>query len=484
MERIPFDITPARHLTGAVCVQLVTPEQFEQLVAGARDPHLGEIPRLAEIADGVRFAGKTGESLPVPIADRILHLVGLGASPTGKALREAAALAASTVPPRIEWTLMVDLEGAGFDASAGAVAVVEGLATGAYKFTHSERSKPQVPGTCHVLVKSVTPEIVARAVARVEGQLLARDLVNTPAEQLGPAELVGAVREVAERHGMRCRILTGDEVAREGFKLTAVTGRAADRPPAVAIVECGPIGAEPDLALVGKGVVYDTGGLNLKPGGSMSLMRKDMGGAGTVIGALDALGRLGFDGSLTAVIPAAENAIGAGAMRPGDVFAAADGQRVEIGNTDAEGRLLLSDGLCYVREKGAKRILDVATLTGAARVALGPDVPALFGNDEELVRTLLETSEACDEPVWRMPLVDGYEWTIDSPWADVNNSGSDSRGGAITAALFLRRFTKETPWAHVDVYAWEDRGKPGTPRGANGMLVRTLTTAVQQLLSR
>jgi leucyl aminopeptidase len=171
-------------------------------------------------------------------------------------------------------------------------------------------------------------------------------------------------------------------------------------------------------------------------------------------------------------------------MRPGDVFEAFDGQKVEIGNTDAEGRLLLADGLAYARERGAKRILDVATLTGAARVALGPDVPALFGTDEELVATLLETSNACDEPVWRMPLVDGYEWTIDSPFADVSNSGSDARGGAITAALFLRRFVKDTPWAHVDLYAWEDRGRPGTPRGANGMFVRTLATAVQRLLGR
>lgn len=486
MERIPFDLVPSDDVFGPVVTLLVTPSQYDGLAQGAVHPQFGALPRMGEIALGVRFSGKAGESLPVPIAERVLHLIGVGEQPTGKALRDGAALAAQLVPAGVEWTLVADAvvdEARAADSASATLAIVEGVATGAYRFTHSTKSSDPQPGTCRLLVRGVSDELVSRALARTEGQLLARDLINTPAEQLGPAELAGAAREVAERHGMRCRVLTGDQVLAEGFKLTSVTGRAADRPPAVAIVESGPEGRAPDLALVGKGVVYDTGGLNLKGGNSMGLMRKDMGGAGTVVGALDALGRMGFDGSLLAVLPAAENAIGAGAMRPGDVFEAADGQMVEIGNTDAEGRLLLSDGLCFARRREAKRILDVATLTGAARVALGPDVPALFGNDEELVRTLLEISNACDEPVWRMPLVDGYEWTLDSPFADVNNSGSDNRGGAITAALFLRRFVKDTPWAHVDLYAWEDRGRPGTPRGANGMFVRTLATAVQRLLS-
>lgn len=485
MERIPFDLVPSNDLFGAVVALLVTPSQLTALEQGTVHPQLGAIPRMMEISQGVRFAAKTGETLAVPIAERVLHLIGVGEKPTGKALRDGAALAAQTVPSSIEWTLVADTavsEASTGDAASATLAIVEGVATGAYRFTHAKAGP--TPGTCHLLVRGIGDELLSRALARTEGQLLTRDLVNTPAEQLGPAELTGAAREVAESHGMRCRVLTGDEVLAEGFELTAVTGRAADRPPTVAIVESGPEGRAPDLALVGKGVVYDTGGLNLKTGNYMGLMRKDMGGAGTVIGALDALGRMGFDGSLLAVVPAAENAIGAGAMRPGDVFEASDGQMVEIGNTDAEGRLLLSDGLCYARRREAKRILDVATLTGAARVALGPDVPALFGNDEELVAALLEISNACDEPVWRMPLVDGYEYTIDSPFADVNNSASDNRGGAITAALFLRRFVKDTPWAHVDLYAWEDRGRPGTPRGANGMFVRTLATAVQRLLSR
>jgi leucyl aminopeptidase len=259
-----------------------------------------------------------------------------------------------------------------------------------------------------------------------------------------------------------------------GFHLVHAVGRIADRASTVTIVRGGPEDAEPVIGVVGKGVVFDTGGLDLKTGGSMQLMRKDMGGAGTVIGALEAFGRMRAETPFLAVIPAAENAIGPGAMRPGDVLRSMDGMTVEIGNTDAEGRLLLADGLTYARRQGVPRLLDVATLTGAARVALGPDLPALFGNDEPLVEDLRRRSLEHDEELWRMPLVDSYESWIDTPFADVNNSGSDRRAGAITAALFLRRFARDTPWTHIDLYAWEDRGRPGTPRGANGMEVRTL----------
>jgi leucyl aminopeptidase len=481
-SRVPFSIVKAERVDAGPCVLLVTESGYQRLIAGGH-PALtsGETANLPALAAGVRFQAKAGEQLACPSAARVLHLVGLGAEPSTRVLREAAAQATAVLPPGQPWTLLFD---AGATGTEGVEAAIEGLSLGAYRFKLSVNPPPPPPGPCRVLAAGFDAALLARVLARAEGQLLTRDLVNTPADRLGPADLVNAARDVAERHGMRCRTLVGDEVWDSGFKLVATTGRAAERPPAVAIVECGPSGRAPDLALVGKGVVFDTGGLDIKTGGYMKLMRKDMGGAGTIIGALDALGRLGFDGSLLAVLPAAENAIGPRAMRPGDILDSMDGQKVEIGNTDAEGRLLLADGLAYARARGAKRILDVATLTGAARVALGPDVPALFGTDEELVQLLLDCSRRADEPVWRMPLVDGYEWMIDTPWADVNNSGADTRGGAITAALFLRRFAKDTPWAHVDLYAWEDRGRPGTPKGANGMFVRTLVRAVDALMAR
>jgi len=482
MNRVPFTISASERVEAGPVVVLVTEADYQRAIANSHPALVaGETAHLAALATGVRFNAKAGEQLVCPSATRVTHFVGLGAEATTARLREAAAQATAIVPANLAWTLVFD---AGALGVGGVEAALEGLALGAYRFKQSVNAAPPPPGACRVVARGFDKVVLARVLARIEGQLLTRDLVNMPADRLSPDDLVNAAREVAERHGMRCRTLHGDEVWDSGFKLVATTGRAAERTPAVAIVECGPSGRPPDLALIGKGVVFDTGGLDIKTGGYMKLMRKDMGGAGTIIGALDALGRLGFDGSLLAVLPAAENAIGPRAMRPGDVLESMDGQRVEIGNTDAEGRLLLADGLAYARSRGAKRMLDVATLTGAARVALGPDVPALFGTDEELVQAVLEASRASDEPVWRMPLVDGYEWMIDTPWADVNNSGADTRGGAITAALFLRRFAKDTPWAHVDLYGWEDRGRPGTPKGANGMFVRTLVRTVDALMAR
>ena len=281
---------------------------------------------------------------------------------------------------------------------------------------------------------------------------------------------------------MQATTYRGDELLEKGFRLVEAVGRASDRPPNITILESNPRTA-PDLALVGKGVVFDSGGLNLKPAPGMLLMRKDMGGAGTVLGVVDALGRLGAARNLMAVIPAAENAVGSRSFRPGDIIRSYDGTTVEISNTDAEGRLLLADSLAYVKERRASRILDVATLTGAARVALGPEYPALFGNDETMVAALLQAGLDRDEPLWRMPLVPEYRSWLKTPFADINHASADGRAGAITAALFLERFVGDVPWSHIDVYGWEDKGKPEVPKGANGMTVRAIVHAIQQLAS-
>jgi leucyl aminopeptidase len=243
----------------------------------------------------------------------------------------------------------------------------------------------------------------------------------------------------------------------------------------------GASGTAPRLALIGKGVTFDSGGLDLKPADAMELMRKDMAGAAAVIGALEVMAALRIELPFVAAIPAAENMVGPAAFRPGDVLRAHDGTTVEIGNTDAEGRLLLADALSWAREQGAERLVDYATLTGAARVALGPDLPAFFCSDAPLAAQLESCALAADEPVWRMPLWDGYERSLDTPFADVSHTGSEKRAGAITAALFLRRFTGGLPWAHVDLYGWEDRGRPETPRGGNGMGVRTIAALAERL---
>jgi leucyl aminopeptidase len=215
----------------------------------------------------------------------------------------------------------------------------------------------------------------------------------------------------------------------------------------------------------------------------MLLMRKDMAGAATVLGALEAAARLDLRVPLIAVIPSAENMVGPDSYRPGDILRSYSGTTVEIGNTDAEGRLLLADALGYARERKAARLVDYATLTGAARVALGRDLPALFSNDEPLAAAVERAARAGDERVWRMPLVDEYERQLDSPFADVNHFSHDKFAGAITAALFLRRFAAGTPWAHVDFFGWEDHGKPETPKGATGMGVRTIVGLLRALVA-
>ncbi len=488
-DRIALTIDVGSQPTGRVRVLPVLESDLETLRGGAefRLGSGGALPdelrvRVRALLELGRFSASAGSLLPVlDGADRLLLLVGLGSRPSARALREAAAVAVGQIPAGEPWCLDVPRAGGEAQAAERLGALAEGVALGPYQFRQSVRGRSPLAGPC-TLVTDLDPTVARRALeesrARAEGILLARDLVNTPAEEMGPDELADAARQVAVRHGMRARVLRGDEVEAAGFRMVARVGRAASRPPTVTIVEGGPAGRPPEVALIGKGVVFDTGGLDIKTGGNMLLMRKDMGGAGTVIGALETLGRLGCSLPFTAILPAAENAVGPLAMRPGDVLRAYDDQRVEIGNTDAEGRLLLADALAHGRELGAVRLLDVATLTGAARMALGPDLPALFGTDEDLVARLLDAAERSDEPLWRLPLVERYESWIDTPFADVNNSSSDRRAGAITAALFLRRFAKDSRWAHIDVYAWEDRGSPGTPRGGNGMGVKTVASTV------
>lgn len=481
-DRTTFELRPAGAPETPVRVFPVRPEDWRALrEEGA--PHLrpGELAQARRLAELARFAAKPGQSLWLTDEseeDGGALLVGRGAKPGAEPLREAAAASTEQVPEGVDWSFVLP-DGTGADDVAAAA---EGLLLGSYRYRAIGPAKVRRPGPCALVgVEEAGP--LDRARALVEGQLLTRDLVNASAEALGPEELADAAADVARRHGMGVSILRGPEVLAGGFRLVDAVGRASSRPATVTVVEHGLDGRAPELALIGKGVVFDSGGLGIKTAGGMKLMRKDMGGAGTVIGALDAVGRLGLDLPILAVLPSAENSIGPAAFRPGDVFEAYDGQTVEIGHTDAEGRLLLADAIGHAREREPARLLDVATLTGAARVALGPDVPALFGNDEDLVARVLACSGRCGEPFWRLPLVEAYEKYIDSPWADVNNSSSDRRGGAITAALFLRRFVGETPWAHVDLNGWEDSGRASCAKGANGMAVRTLATLVEDLAS-
>lgn len=306
------------------------------------------------------------------------------------------------------------------------------------------------------------------------GVALARDLVNTPANDLGPDGLEQAARALAEGFGASLDVVSG-EALETGFPMIAAVGRAAAEPPRLLDLRWEGAADGPRVTLVGKGVCFDTGGLDLKPAAGMRLMKKDMGGAACVLGVARMVMTAGLPLRLRVLIPAVENAVSAAAFRPGDVLRSRKGLTVEIGNTDAEGRLVLGDALTYACEEGPDLLVDFATLTGAARVALGPDLPALFTDDDALALGLAESGARVRDPLWRLPLWSGYDAMLKSPVADIDNAPAGGMAGAVTAALFLRRFVAEgTRWAHFDVFCWTPKAAPGRPMGGELQAGRAL----------
>ncbi len=301
-----------------------------------------------------------------------------------------------------------------------------------------------------------------------------RDLVNTPAEDLGPAELAQAVREMARAHGASFREVVGDELLKEGFPAIHAVGRASTRAPRLIELEWGDP-AHRRLTLVGKGVCFDSGGLDIKPADGMRWMKKDMGGAAHALGLASLVMALKLPVHLHLLIPAVDNAIAGNAFRPGDVFRTRKGLHIEIGNTDAEGRVILCDALAYGAERAPEVMIDMATLTGAARVALGAQLPALFCRRMDLARDLVDRGLALHDPLWHLPLWRDYHPLIESDIADIVNTGKGPMAGAITAALFLEDFVPETlDWIHLDLFAWNDSARPGRPVGGEAQTLRTL----------
>ena len=302
--------------------------------------------------------------------------------------------------------------------------------------------------------------------------LRVRDWVNTPTEDMGPQQLEDAARDLVEAHGGELEVIAGDELLEMNFPTIHAVGRASHRAPRLIVLRWGNAGA-PHLALVGKGVCFDTGGLDLKPADGMRNMKKDMGGAAHAIALAGLVMAQQLPVQLTLVVAAVENAVGPDAFRPGEVITTRKGITVEIDNTDAEGRLVLCDALTYVSEQNPHTILDFATLTGAARIALGPDLPALFANDDTLANQWLQAGDSTRDPVWRMPLWRPYLRYLNSGIADLANAGS-RMAGSVTAALYLERFINEGQvWAHLDVYAWNDGERPGRPAGGEALALRS-----------
>jgi leucyl aminopeptidase len=326
----------------------------------------------------------------------------------------------------------------------------------------------------------------ARALSQGAATWMVRDLINTPANLLGPAELADLAVELGRRHGATVIRSTGDVLATE-YPAIAAVGHGSDREPAVATFHwrgSKAINSSPLISLCGKGVCFDTGGYDLKPSSGMLRMKKDMGGAAIVLGIARLIMEADLPVRLAVRVGCVENSVSGHAFRPLDVIRTRRGLSVEVGNTDAEGRLVLCDLLAEASDEKPAFLLDCATLTGAARVAVGPDLPALFATDDEWADRLLRAGRNTADPMWRLPLWDGYDSWLDSPIADLNNVGSKPLGGAIIAALFMRRFlAPDTNWAHLDVYAWNDSNRPGRPEGGEAQAMRAVFSAIETTLS-
>jgi leucyl aminopeptidase len=418
--------------------------------------------RERDWAAAVGFTGEPGKLALVPDENGRLGRVLAGMAEGEAAIWSAAGLPQALPPGAYRLGALPE----GADPSRLAL----GWALGTYSFDLYRKKKKQGEA-CLVWPKGADRALVARLGQAV---CLARDLINTPASDLGPAELAEAATQVAESMGARYRVITGDALLAENYPTIHAVGRASTRAPRLVDIVWGDDGA-PKVTLVGKGVCFDTGGLDLKPASGMKMMKKDMGGAAIVLGLAQAIMSARLPVRLRVLLPLVENSVAGNAIRPLDIVRTRKGLTVEIGNTDAEGRLILCDALAEASAENPALLIDVATLTGAARVALGPELPALFCNDDDLAAGLLASGTAEDDPLWRMPLWRGYRGLLDGKAADLNNVSDGPHAGAITAALYLQEFVEPgIPWVHIDVMAWNQRSRPGRPEGGEAQTLRAL----------
>ena len=414
-----------------------------------------------------KFSGGAKKIVQVPQADGALGGValGLGDGDSGDPCGPSELLAGLLSAALPSGTYKLDSPA----ANAELAAIAWGL--GAYKFARY-RSKPEPSARPRL---RLPPSVDARRLkSTIEAIWFGRDLINTPASDLGPAELEEAARALALKHGASVSVTSGFDLLRANFPMIHAVGRASPRPPRLIDLKWGPPSA-PKITLVGKGITFDTGGLDIKPASGMLLMKKDMGGAATALAVAHMIMSEKLNCRLRLLIPAAENSISGDAFRPGDILKSRAGITVEIGNTDAEGRLVLADALALADEESPDSIFVFATLTGAARSALGPDLPAFFTDCDALGAKLPVSAAAIGDPVWRLPLWDGYKRHLDSDVADMNNVWDTPFAGAITAALFLRRFVKNARrFAHFDLYGWRPVSRPLGSKGGEPQTARAV----------
>jgi leucyl aminopeptidase len=426
----------------------------------------GEAATLLHLVDRTGFRGEPNQ-IAILTGDGADWAAAIGVARPGELGPWCLAKAAETLP-----------EGRYRLQHGDPAAAALGWLLGQYSFNRYKA--PKNPKGARILL-TAEPARIDETLQLANATALVRDLVNTPAGDLGPAGLEDAARSLAAECAAEINVTAGRALA-EGYPMIAGVGQGAtqDRAPRLIEIMWGN-SAHPRIALVGKGVCFDTGGLDIKPSSGMRLMKKDMGGAAHVLGLARLIMKRRLPVRLHVLIPAVENSISGAAFRPGDVLKSRKGLTVEIGNTDAEGRLILGDALTRAGESDPELILDFATLTGAARVALGPDLPALFANDDALAGELLACGHDVTDPLWRMPLWDGYDEMLSSDIADLGNVSDAPMAGAVTAALFLRRFVPEgIAWAHFDTFAWRSSARPGRAKGGDALGLR----AAWALLSR
>jgi leucyl aminopeptidase len=451
-----FETAPA---TPGISIRFATKTTWEAI----RD-NLSASEKNFALANG--FAAKPGKCLILPAADGQISQVIFGLDDASSKLRDPFRVGAlpGLLPPGT-----YRFANAPGDARLATLA----FALGSYRFSRYRKAEPSE-------IKLVPPDGVdiAEIERMAEAVYLARDLVNTPSNDMGPEELADAARELAQRHGARFNCITGTELARD-FPLIHAVGMASTRAPRLIDIGWGDP-AHPKVTLVGKGVCFDTGGLDLKPSSGMLIMKKDMGGAANVLALASMVMDARLKLRLRVLIPAVENAVAGNAFRPLDIFKSRKGLTVEIGNTDAEGRLILADALALADEEAPDLLIDLGTLTGAARVALGPDLPPFYTNDETLAQDVARLAKQENDPLWRLPLWPAYDAWLDSKVANVNNAPSGGFAGSITCALFLQRFVEAArSWLHVDIYGWTPTAKPARPEGGECQAAR----AIYKLLS-
>ncbi|MDC9836663.1 leucyl aminopeptidase family protein [Rhizobium binxianense] len=425
-------------------------------------------PIALDWAKRAGYKAESGSLLLIPTAEGHLGgaLFGLGTNPSEQPYitgRLARAL------PAGDW----HIETAPLTANRLAL----GFGLGSYRFDRYKSEKS--PAATLMIPRDADGADIKRQLA---GVFLARDLINTPTNDMGPNQLEAIFRGLAAHYKAEVSVISGDDLLTQNFPLVHTVGRASADAPRLLELRWGKKGHR-KVTLVGKGVCFDTGGLDIKPAASMLLMKKDMGGAANVMGLALMIMDAKLKVDLRVIVPVVENAISSNAFRPGDIYRSRKGLTVQIDNTDAEGRLILADALAYADEEEPELLIDMATLTGAARVALGPDLPPFFTDDGNLAHDLTEASLETDDPTWRLPLYSGYEKDIRTKFADLTNAPAGGMAGAITAALFLKRFVSKTKsWAHFDIYGWAQSERPHSPGGGEAQAIRALFHHIRESL--